>query len=380
VSCLRNSARVASFLGIVSLARVTLGETPGRAPSVPPEEPSATAVVIVLVGPAGESSELVALVSELLGRRELETSVTREPEFQPHELLAQRESDRSVWVYVALGGGQSARLYFRGPGGQRFLLRELGLPSGLDAVGREGIAQVIDSSVHSLLFSSAGLSRDQARHAIEQAQREAAPKPAPSAAPPSAAPPPTPPAAPSVPSAPPNVVGLVGLRYAAEYTGQNIGAAHGPGVELGIGTRRPTKVGVRLAADRFFPQDIESKNVEAGIQTTRLVLRGYLEWPLGAESAVVVGLGGGTDITRIEPRAAAQSVTLEPKSTDLVPVVSTEARLELRPGAWSLGVGLLANVALADTHYDLHRPGGTARVAGVWPIRPGAVLGFGWAP
>ena len=371
------TARVVGCLGVLMLGRAALGETPARTPSVPREEPSSAAVMIVLVGPAGESSELAALVSELLGRRELATSFVREPEFQPHELLARRERDRSVWVYLALAGGQSARLYFRGPGGQRFLLRELGLPGGLDAVGREGIAQVIDSSVHSLLFSAAGLSREQARDAIEQAQREAAPTAAPSAAPPPAPPPAS---APSAVSPPPNVVGLIGVRYVAEYSGQNIGAAHGPGVEVGIGARRPTRVGARLAVDRFFPQGIESENVGAGIQTTRLVLRGYLEWSLGAGSAVGLGVGGGTDITRIEPRAVAPSVTLAPKSTDLVPVASTEARLELRPGAWSLGIGLLANVALADTHYDLRRPGGTTRVAGLWPVRPGVVLGLGWAP
>jgi hypothetical protein len=373
----------ASLVVGATLLRGAFAEVPERPASIPREEPVETApVMIVLVGPAGQSSELVALVSELLGRRELETSFLREREFQPHELLADRERDLSVWVYVALGGGQSARLYFRGPGGQRFLLRELGIPGGLDAVGREGIAQVIDSSIYSLLHSSAGLSREQARDAIEQAQRETAPTPQPTATPPPSAAPlaPQPAPVPSAKAPPSNVAGLVGIRYSAEYSGSGLGTAHGPGIELGLGFRGRARIGARFSGERFFPQSIESAKVGASIQTTRLLLGGNLDWPLGTESALVLGFAGGTDITRIDPQTHGPSVTLASASTDVVPVAQAGARVELRPGSWSLGVGLLATVALADTRYDLRRPDGTTRVAGLSTVRPGAVIGFGWMP
>ncbi len=360
-------------LGALTLSRATWAETPGG-PVSREEAPARQAVVIVLVGAAGDSSELTLLVSELLGRQGLETRFLRESAFESRDLLADRERDRSVWVYVTLEGGQSARLYFRGPGGRRFLLRELALPGGLDALAREGIAQVVDSSVHSLLYSSAGLSREQARNAIERVQRETPPQPPPPPAPPRPQP------IRRVPAPAPNLSGLIGARYSAEYSGRELGIAHGPGLELGIGFRRPLRIRAKLGGDRFFAQRIAARDVGASLQTTRVALGLDLEWPLGVPIAVVAALSGGTDITRIEPRSAGSSVALAPKSTDLVPFAAADVRFVLRRASWAFGLGLLANVALANTHYDLRRGSGTKRVAELWPVRPGAVLAVGWSP
>ena len=134
--------------------------------------------VVVLVGDARSSSELVFVISELLLRQNVQPQFVPAQRFSPRELLDAGAGDTRVWVYIALAGPQRARLYFRGSLGQRVMLRELALRAGLDEVGRELIARVVEGATGALLHSQEGLSRAEAE--VEVA-RSAPPDPEPPA-------------------------------------------------------------------------------------------------------------------------------------------------------------------------------------------------------
>ena len=245
--------------------------------------------VIVLLGDAGDSPELAAVLSELLQRQDVGVRFVRQEKLDTGELLSGKD-DWAVRVFLELRGPREAALYFRGPRARRYLLRRLELREGLDEVGRELVAQVVASSVDSLLRSSEGMTRSEMRVALA---RDCAAPPLAAAAPPaddaapakspppngasadkpsSAVPAPVPPApsAPSLssdaklaPSAPGTTTvaatsrqadrggarwsAWVGARYTYSWGGPDLGPGHGPGVELGVQRHGVTQLGARVS-------------------------------------------------------------------------------------------------------------------------------------
>ena len=126
--------------------------------------------LVVLVGEAAKSDKLTAVLSELLERERVALEFERKSRFRPSALLASSGGDSRVWVFIS-STKRVAKLYFRGPFGNRFLLRKLELQNGLDEVGRELIAQVVETSILTLLRSEAGLSREQMKAGISDAER-----------------------------------------------------------------------------------------------------------------------------------------------------------------------------------------------------------------
>jgi hypothetical protein len=185
------------------------------------DETAASRATIVLVGDTDAGDELVLLLRELLGRQGVDCEFSDMPRFDPDALFAEDDSTAKVRVFVRLVDPKRARLYFRGPSGERFLLRTIALPSGLDEVGRELVGQVVESSVVTLLRSSSGLSREEA--SAEVARESDASEPPP----PRETPPPAKPQKPRERA----VAFSAMLRYAAEWFGPDLELAHGPGLD-----------------------------------------------------------------------------------------------------------------------------------------------------
>jgi hypothetical protein len=134
-----------------------------------PDRPRAT---VQLIGEAGGSPDLAALLRELLGRRQIAADVTSQPRFAPDQLTGPG-APHALMAFVVMEDHEHVRLYFRAPSGERFLVRELSLPSGLDALGRETIGQVVESSIEILLRSATtGIDRTQIRSELARQQRE----------------------------------------------------------------------------------------------------------------------------------------------------------------------------------------------------------------
>lgn len=378
-------ARAASLAALLVLgaARVASGDGALDAPAA---HDSATRqdtdeAVIVLVGEAGEDSELAEVVAELLMRQDVRPRIEKRPQFSPGELTAGGEDERAVWVFVVRESPAVARLYFRGPHAKRFLLRDLTVSAATDEVSHELVGQVVQSSVVALLRSSAGITRDEVRAELTRMHRvrvDDALRPDPSSSSPSA------------------WRGWVALRYGAQWAGADLGLAHGPGAELGLAWRRravrspeimtsDASPGVvlraRLVAERWFPQTITASELVATVQT--FPLRGLLDlgWRTGGMHMLLVGLGAGVDVTTATPEAArSTSVALAAPRTHAVPVLRTELAYAVGGGPFRLVTTLYADVSAFATHYDLELVDGSQRLATLWPVRPGASLSIAWCP
>lgn len=372
--------------------------------------------VIVLLGSAGDSPELVAVLTELLQRQDVGVRFERQDKLDTIELLAGK-SDRAVRTFVELRGAREAALYFRGPKARRYMLRRLELREGLDEVGRELIAHVVASSVDSLLRSSEGMTRSEMRAALARdraAPARAAPPPAP-AAPPSSRPADSvPPAAqaqarpassvgspPSdaklAPSASPAITiaaasrdpdrragrwnGWVGARYTYAWGGPDVGAGHGPGIEIGLQRQGATRLGARLSAERWFTGAVPTTYVDTGLQISPVCLLLDVGLPLAPTRSLAVGVGGGADITRVTPGMVYDpAVAATAPHWNVAPIARGELRYEMGGPTWRLAAVLLADVSLYDTHYDVVRGGMTERAATPWRVRPGGAVILGWQP
>ena len=299
-----------------------------------------------------------------------------EENFEPSVLLAENPTDARVWVFVRENGPHRAELHFRGPFGQRFLRRELALPRGLDdEVGRELIAQVVDSSTATLLHSSAGMSRDEIRADLAREQR------APSArAEPGNGEGTRPRASPTSPPA--RLEFELGARGAVQWAGGGLGYALGAGALGGVRMLAPSGLfaGARLTLETWSPQSLETSRLTATLRNTSL--RAGLD--IGRKAGhhgLSLGMSGGVDLVRISPSSVRDaSLVLESESVDTVAVARGELRYELSLSSLRLTASLFADASFARTHYDVTDGGARVALATPWWVRPGLVLGVGWAP
>jgi hypothetical protein len=349
----------------------SVGSETARSPS------AGRSVQVVLAGPAGESAELVALIAELLGAEAVTPDFSRVGGVRRAQLLDQaaRPSSGTARVWVTLSGPDLALLLFAGPSGERYLVRQVPLRSGLDELGRERIAQVLQSSVLALLRGEAGMTAAEMRVAVEKSGEEPAATPPPSEV--RRAKPIERPVASSRPFASPRV----GLGYSAEWAGHALRARHGPTLDVGLDDVAGNPLQVELSLERDFEQvsRTEALGVRAQTNSARVLLGG--QWPLGSGVGFFVRVGGGLDVTRVEPtQAPGSAVRLRGRFTDMTAAARVESGVALELGSFVLDAGPRLDLSLADTHYDLARDGRPTRVVTPWPALPGIQLEAAWRP
>jgi hypothetical protein len=355
-------------------ALVVLVTLPAAAQEVdnPSSDATATAVV-VLIGSPAQGSELGDVLAELLERQGVMPEIVSEERFDPGSLLTQGESDLRVWVFIVIRGEHQARLYFRGPLGKRFLLRELSLRSGLDEVGRELIAQVVETSTVALLHSTAGISRDEASATLAREKVEPTKEP-------ERAPPPPRPVKENVRRRDAALQVVLGARAAAIWN-RSAGPAAAFGGEAGAGTTfGASLIGrVRLAYEYRLSQHVAISALDASYGS--MAFRGGVDGGFrSGPHRFLLGLGAGADLDRASTNAVRdRSLRLASVSSDAVAMFRAELRYELALGGLWLAASVLADFATARTHYDVSRAGSTTRVAELSLVRPGIALTLGWA-
>jgi hypothetical protein len=373
---------IATALGCVLLATASRAEPGDRAEGGAEQPPSsgerltATAKV-VLIGAAAADTELPLLFRELLGRKGVTVEIDRATRFAQDELL-ESDAPESIRVFVVLDEPTRARLRFRGPDGERYLLRTVTLAGGLDAVGRELLGQVVESSVVALLHSTEGMSRKEVTAALERDDAGDAKPPAP------AAPTPASTAGPDRrrPSAgrpaadwEPRIL----ARYA--LSGTELGASHGPG--FGAGLRRRAmmwSLGLELGADLRFPQLLSTPALDAKLDLTTfhaLVELGLVPSPV---RGVFVAVGPALERSRTRTLSTTAGVTAASATTALRPGVRAEVRYELGAGHLLLGVAAVLEASLVKTRYALAQPGAPELLAAPSPGRAGGAVTLGLRP
>lgn len=348
--------------------------SPGGEQAAPPAETRQTAK-IVLIGRAAADPELPLLFGELLERQGVLVAVARAARFDPDELFAP-DHGSEIRVFVVVGDSNQARLRFRGPNGEKYLLRRVTLSGGLDAVGRELLGQVVESSVVALLRSNEGMSRSEVAAELERdgAEESAPPRrEPPSAAEPPVERPPTPPAR--------SVWALhFGARYAATWSGPDLGASHGPGLGAGVRLGRAVSFGLELGADRRFTQRLSTAALDSSVD--RSTFHALLEagLALAPSHGVFVALGPALELSGTRPTSRAPGVTPAPRRSELEPALRAELRYELGIGNVLLGAAALLEGPLMKRRYELTQAGGPELLASAAPLRPGAAVTLGVRP
>jgi hypothetical protein len=397
------ASSICTALLLLSLSSRTLAQT------------DATAVV-VLIGEANRTPELAGMLATLLLQQGVRAQFDKQRFFEPRSLLDAGTEDQRVWVFILLDGRLQARLYFRGPFGERFLLRELALRSGLDEVGRELIGRVVETSTLALLHSSEGLNRAQAEEGIAAAARapQASGVSASQAsgfglrasglqpeAPESADPARERETAREEPRASDvdrersddglpkrtddldradaHESWLLGARMLGQWTGNALEGRYGGGLELGhvLSHAEWPRVRLRAAFELNFSQTLERNAVDARVSTWPFrigidvgIARGMHAW--------LVGLSTGFDRVRTTAENARNAaLRLAEPSTQLLAASRAELRYELTVSRLLVSVAALIDVPWAVTHYDVFQQGKRVRLGTPWQVRPGLMLGCG---
>lgn len=326
---------------------------------------------IVLIGEVDESQALRSVVRELLEREGIAPTFASASRFEPEALLAAPDSDRRVHVYIAEPTPLLAKLYLRGPLGQRFLLRELALRGGLDEIGCESIAQVVAASAQVLLRTDRGLDRAAAQAGL----REQAIAPSP---------PPPPVALAPVAAKPPARSLRLGYELAARgfwgWTGAALRSRFGGGLELALSERFSSKLLLRqrLSLEQAAKQTLSDENLGADVRTSLLRLGLDLGRTRGPH-AVMFGVGAGVDLVHIRPKGARdESWQLADAGVDVLPVLRAELRYEWTYKNLLLGCAASADVSLANNHYQVKEGTTLQTIARPWPVTPtlSAIVGF----
>jgi hypothetical protein len=283
---------------------------------------------VALVGDVRESTALVSLLRELLTRRDVHPHFFARRRLVESELLeplSHAESGRArAWITVP--SRRLARLCFADPELQRYLVREVPLRDGLDELGRERIAQVVETATLALLQGAEGLSRAEVRTALRIHSRPPEEPPA--------TPPQPKPSSPD-PGPRPELHARIGLAYHGQWSGNELGLLHGPGLRVGADYGIPGASAwlLGVSGQLRFRRRIELPEVGVDVQTAAVrLLLGRLG-PLADRVAMVTLLGPGGDWVNNVPRpVGGSSVVLAKRRGHVTPWIRGEFGVEC-PGA-----------------------------------------------
>jgi hypothetical protein len=263
-----------------------------------------------------------------------------------------------------------ADLYFADRAGERFLVREVRLANGLDAVGLEVVSQVLALSVVALLEDHrAGISRSAAERLLVPTSEA---EPEPNKLRPLALETPMPARTESVSAA---------VFYGVKAFGGGVSLVHGPGVMVAFEiTGEDTRTAVWASAQYELPQSFRAADV--GVKWSTTLFRGGVQWLTALPGTKLLGgarLGLGADLIDFSPRqgAAASGFVLTAARQATVAVFTPAMKLALPLGdRWTATAELFADCYPSDVAFGLERDGVPERVLSPWRVRPGLTLGL----
>jgi hypothetical protein len=364
------------------LASLLVGTTTARAePSSDPEPSRPSVVQIVATGAPGTTSALEQLVRELVSELpiELEWSVSRA--IDPRQVLARRTGDRSALVraWVDLSDQTRAKIYVANGESERFIVRFVPEPNGYDAVAREALGQILESSIAAFVaHADAGISHEDAVREVAQENSELLvedPRERPPAPPP-----------PSPPAPGPGPRFDVGLAYqGAVLDSGPIVLQHGVAVISGAafdvgGVGGPLRLAVRGSVGYRAPAQWDGQSIALRLSgaTARLAVGIVADATRRLSLGVV--LGGGLDVVSVDPLSRTEGTQAHPSTQNVEPFLSLMATARLRlAGPLGLFLGLGTDFDLSHPRYGVEGMEGADGLTPVftpWVVRPTAVLGL----
>ena len=320
-----------------------------------------------------ERAQLERVLIELMQRLSVELVVAEGP--------APRAAASASETYVArafidLRGSSEAVLYVHDPARDRVLERRVARAPGGEELVREELGHMLLATVEALL---AGAEVGSPRAELPEAASQVAPAPAPEDAPALATA-----AEPRAAVEPARESSMRSWRlraailYEIAALGHGPDVTHGPVVAADLRSPWPLQVGLLLSAQYRFAFEIEPDPI--GMHSRVLALRALpaIAVALGRAFDLRIGLGGGADVTRLEPRTAGDDRFQTARRRTLAlavgrALVGVEARVA---AALSLWAALAVDVDLDRSEYVLERDDGSeVAVTAPWRLRPAVWLG-----
>jgi len=374
---------IPGLLALCTAVSWVMAQPLGGPPIEPQPRPENTvgetryAAQIVFVDVTGDGANLKQAISDLLLMHRIVPEFEHRSAFTQQDLLAQEPwaDPQRATVWIVMQHPQQVRLVFADPLIQRFLVRDIPLPQGLDELGRETVAQVVESSMLSLREGSVGMSRSEVKTMFAPSSSGSV------ASTPSASRWRAFPGTPArVDAAPSHFRARFGVNYQAVLTGRDFGPEHGPGVTAGLEYLRSKDSFLALGA---FEWRFEKEHRDAEF---KLTVQNNLAWLLlgwrkpTKDSAVVVLVGPGLQLSRLHATLIVNDAEASTTGglVHVTPWVRLASGLESKTTGFALQVLGKLDVSVYKTHYDIARNGTAAPLASTWVAQPGIVLSVLW--
>jgi hypothetical protein len=283
-----------------------------------------------------------------IGRVDVEDVVRRPPEGGPP----------SARAWIDCSSADRMRIYFANWNSERFLLREVPLPEGLNELALETAGQVIASSLSALMSDdNAGMSRAEITSILQPA--------------------------PSEPE-PPRVSAWIanwGAFYAVQAFAQKQWIEQGPELMATLGQREGGwRLGAWLSGQYQLPAIVDAGLIGVRLDTIALRAGAELAHPVGLRVTLALRVGMGGDVIHIAPRAgSAMQTSLSPErfTWEYAAQIALAGTVRLDERI-ALSGALLADADLGMRHYDVSVDGATMRALTPWWVRPGLMAGVTW--
>ncbi len=332
--------------------------------AAPPPPPGQTVgppqVLIVVIGPEPQLS-LVRAALGPLALRGAETRWRSAKRVGADDVLDAPERAESR-CFIDLSALPKARLYLADARAERFLVRELELARGLDELGKEALAQVVESSIETLLEErELTLSRAQLRSLLAPAPRPVSKTKVPGSSQSEAA---------------------VSLGWSALYGVRLLSSksvTHGPALALRVQLPwRAVELSGWTTVQYLLTQELTAPT--AALELTTVAVRSGvgMSGRVGRLFRVGARLGIGLDLDRLNPReTGAAPLELTPARWVHTSVATGALDTGLQiAGSLGIAFSVLADADFRPRHYDLEVEGEARAVIEPLPARPGAMLGL----
>jgi hypothetical protein len=347
-----------AIFGAVSCLQVTAAVVLAAAPA------ERTTVRVVVAGEAEQQQAMSVLLAEFFPDAQFELKLSNEDAINPIDVVEPPPSatGAAARIWLELGHPERAVVYVTDAEWERVLIRRLDFET-LDAVAREEIAYVVDSSVRAILAGGQiGIAREDAARELGIAQPQpndaTGPRPA--------------------ERQPPTWSVTFGYRLRA-WDKRSL--QHGPRLGISAWAVHPKVwAGASLVGRGYLPTTFDSGNLRLELVGGHLGGRSVLLFPVHPNVAIAVEPGIGLDLIRDTTTVLEAPGEAFPSNLRALPTVSLDAGTDFFVGKKQnrlrIGVRALLDVDLLGIRYV------TADTATVlfepWRFRPGAAVSIGW--
>jgi hypothetical protein len=314
---------------------------------------------VTIAGSQQEAQNFEGVLFELLARLGVTATYTQSTDVEINTAITSRSeapaSIARVWIDLRRPG--SATVYIAEQAGDRVLVRRVPRQARSDEVAREEVAHIVEATVEALLSGGRiGVS-------AELPERQASPLPV----------------AVLRPAEAPAARGFgLSLGYEAQAWSLSGAPVHGPLASLGFfSVRNGLRLGIRLTGQMRFPSEVQGRPIGMRLDHGALRLVPEIEVALGHAWAFRGGIGGGCDLSYLQPDGSGAAAQIDSPRWTVTPVARALVGIGYSLAAGrSLNLFVAGDIDLLGTRYFVDRQGGSDSVFQPWRVRPTAGLAF----